>query len=97
MSLPFVAPTDDTHAFNYFELDAYDFSTPIDPARETEWRDTLGITSRTMRAKGPRLMPHPKTVAYWREAAQASIAQTAERFSISTATVKRYCATSKSA
>ncbi|MGC4060122.1 MAG: hypothetical protein QM749_04425 [Aquabacterium sp.] len=97
MSLPFVAPTEDTHAFNYHALDAFDFSDSAKQAsRETEWSATLGITSRTKRAQGPRLMPS-QTVANWREATQATIAQTAERFGVSAATVKRYCAASANA
>ncbi|MGC4059616.1 MAG: hypothetical protein QM749_01645 [Aquabacterium sp.] len=94
MSLPFVAPTEDTHAFNYHALDEYDFSDAEQASRKTQWSATLGITSRTKTANGPRLMPHPQTVAYWREASRATIAQTAARFGVSTATVKRYCAAS---
>lgn len=57
-------------------------------------KETLEATGKTHRGKtklgrGPKL--EAEEVRAWRQANKASIAQTAQHFAISTATVKRYC------
>lgn len=62
--------------------------------RETA-RAALAATGRTHRGKtslGRPVAADPAAVRAWREANSASIAETAEHFGLSTATVKRYCA-----
>lgn len=62
--------------------------------RETA-RAALAATGRTHRGKASLGRPQaadPAAVKAWREAQGASIAATAEHFSLSPATVKRYCA-----
>jgi len=64
-------------------------------------RETYEATGKTHRGKD-RLGGRPKAhdaaqVVAWRLKAGASIADTAERFKLSTATVKRYCAEAASA
>lgn len=58
-------------------------------------REALAATGLTHRGKeslGRPLAADPEAVRAWREANSASIAKTAEHFSLSPATVKRYCA-----
>lgn len=58
-------------------------------------RESLAATGLTHRGKeslGRPLAANPEAVKAWREANSASIATTAQHFSLSTATVKRYCA-----
>jgi putative DNA-invertase from lambdoid prophage Rac len=62
--------------------------------RETA-REHLARTGKTQHGKdsmGRPLEGDPKEVTAWRKANGASIAQTAEHFSLSVSTVKRYCA-----
>jgi putative DNA-invertase from lambdoid prophage Rac len=58
-------------------------------------REHLERTGKTQHGKtsmGRPFEADPKEVATWRKANGASIAQTAEHFSLSLSTVKRYCA-----
>lgn len=58
-------------------------------------REALAATGKTHRGKeslGRPLAASPEAVKAWRQANSASIAKTAEEFKLSTATVKRYCA-----
>jgi putative DNA-invertase from lambdoid prophage Rac len=57
-------------------------------------RDSLAATGRTHRGKsslGRAKVADPAEVASWRSANEASAAETAAYFGISTSTVKRYC------
>lgn len=59
-------------------------------------RASLKATGRTHKGKESLGRPHaadPVTVKEWRKASGASIKGTADRFGLSPATVKRYCAT----
>ena len=58
-------------------------------------REALELTGKTHRGKeslGRPLRADPEAVRAWRKAHEASIAETAKEFKLSTATVKRYCA-----
>lgn len=58
-------------------------------------RESLARTGRTHRGKislGRPVAHDPAFVAGWRQAEGASLAETADRFELSLATVKRYCA-----
>jgi putative DNA-invertase from lambdoid prophage Rac len=64
-------------------------------AGRTAARASLAATGRTHRGKeslGRPMAADGATVASWRRTSQASIKETARRFGISEATVKRYCA-----
>lgn len=59
-------------------------------------RSALAVTGKTHRGKrslGRPFAADAEAVAKWRTANMASIAQTASNFGLSSATVKRYCAT----
>lgn len=60
-------------------------------------REALAATGLTHRGKeslGRPLQANPEAVRAWREVNKASIAQTAQHWGLSTATVKRYCGAS---
>jgi putative DNA-invertase from lambdoid prophage Rac len=63
-------------------------------------RESLALTGKTHKGKaslGRPMEQEPGAVAAWRMAQQASIAETAQHWGLSPATVKRYCAASAAA
>lgn len=61
--------------------------------RAREALAATGLTHRGKESLGRPLAADPEAVKAWREYNSASIAETAAQFGLSSATVKRYCAT----